>query len=206
MGEPARQGRRHEESQRRRGRILDAARTCFGEHGFAGATVEAIASEAGVSNGLLYQFFRGKKELFRAVVSDVTREWVRAFVPAPGEQLTPTESLEALFRRSVDFCRSNPLLPAILTRDQLLELERIGHPEQERVHAYRELVAGVLRDGIQAGEFRADLDVDSVADVIVQLHVDYSTRAYRRAPEFPANPELIDAAVRFIHDAVKTVH
>jgi AcrR family transcriptional regulator len=196
-------GRRQEQSQRRRERILEAARSCFGEHGFAGATIEAIASEAGVSNGLLYQFFRGKADLFQVVVSEVIRDWARAFVPAESEGLSPNETLEALFRRSVAFCRSNPLLPAILTKSQLLELERVGHPEQDRIHAYRELVGQVLRDGIVEGEFRANLDVGSVADVIVQLHVDYATRAYRRDPQFPANDELIDAAVRFVHDAVR---
>ena len=111
-----------------------------------------------------------------------------------------------MFRRSVEFCRSNPLLPAILTGDELLQLERIGNPNRERIHAHRELIARVLRDGIAAGQFRADLDVESVADVIQQLHIDYSTRAYRRDPAYPSNDELIDAAVRLIHDAVRAVH
>ena len=88
-------GRRQEQSQRRRERILEAARACFGEHGFAGATVEAIASDAGVSNGLLYQFFRGKADLFQVVVSEVIRDWARAFVPSETEGLSPNETLEA---------------------------------------------------------------------------------------------------------------
>ena len=196
-------GTRQEQSRQRRERILEAARGCFGDHGFAGATVEAIASGAGVSNGLLYQFFRGKEELFQVVVSDAVRDWVRALVPGDGETLSPTQKLEAMFRRSVEFCRSNPLLPAILTGDELLELERIGNPNRGRIHAHRDLIASVVRDGIKAGEFCADLHVESVADVIQQLHIDYSTRAYRRDPAFPAHDALIDAASRFIHDALK---
>ena len=40
-------------SEQRRQRVLEAARACFGEAGFAGATIGAIAERAGVSNGLL---------------------------------------------------------------------------------------------------------------------------------------------------------
>ena len=199
-------GTRQEQSQQRRARILEAARSCFGSNGFAAATVGAIASDAGVSNGLLYQFFRGKEELFQVVVSEAVRDWVRALVPSDAEKLSPSEKLEAMFRRSVTFCRNHPLLPAILTGDELLQLARIGNPDRNRIHAHRDLIASVVQDGITAGEFRADLDVASVADVIQQLHIDYSTRAYRRDPQFPSHDALIDAACRFVHDAVKAVH
>ena len=196
--------RRWEESQQRRQRILEAARSCFGRLGFGGGTVEAIASQAGVSTGLLYQFFRSKQHLFEVVVEEVIRDWVRAIV-AGDESLTPTRRLEVMFRNSVEFCRGNPLLPALLTRDRLLQLHRLGAERGglDRIDAYRDLVARVLRDGVEAGEFRDDLEIPSVADLVCQLHTDYSSRAYRRDPQFPANPELIDAGVRFIHDAVR---
>ena len=58
------------------------------------------------------------------------------------------------------------------------------------------------RDGSAEGEFRADLDGDSGADLIQQLHVDYSTRAYRREPEFPVVEPLIEAVCHFVQAAV----
>ena len=195
-------GRRQQDSEARRRRIVEAARSCFAEHGFAGATVEAIAKSAEVSNGLLYKHFQGKEHLFQVVVGDIVRDWVRALVPAEAEGLSPTEKLEQMFRRSVAFCRTNPLLPAVLSGDARFELQRIGNPTRGRVHAHRQLVASVLRDGIAKGEFRADLDVDRVADVIQHIHAEYSSRAYRGDPEFPHDDALVDAAVRFVHDAV----
>ena len=67
---------RRERSGEKRARILEAARACFGESGFAGATVEAIALRAGVSNGLLYQFFRGKDHLYEVVLQEIIADWV----------------------------------------------------------------------------------------------------------------------------------
>jgi AcrR family transcriptional regulator len=194
-------GRRQLESERKRQRVLESARRCFGERGFAGATVVAIAEDAGVSNGLLYQFFRNKEHLFEVVLAEVIRDWVRAMVPR-GEKSAAAE-LEAMFRRSVAFCRSHPLLPALVTGDRSLQLGRIGNAGADRVEPHRELVASILQRGIVSGEFRSDLEVGLVADLICQLQADYSSRAYRRDPRFPADPELIDAAVRFIHQAVR---
>jgi AcrR family transcriptional regulator len=195
--EPGRRGA----SSRRRRRILDAARACFGRLGFAGATVETIAGEAGVSNGLLYQFFRNKEHLFQVVLEELVRDWARAMASGERER-SAARALEVMFRSSVEFARHHPLLPALLTRDAQLELARFQHESADRVRPHRELVARILRRGIQAGEFRSDLDVESVADLVCQLQVDYSTRAYRRDPLHPATPRLVDAAVRFIHHAL----
>ena len=72
-------GRRVAESERRRQNILEAARRCFGRDGYAGATVARIAKEAGVSNGLLDQFFRNKDHLFDVVLREVLRDHLHAF-------------------------------------------------------------------------------------------------------------------------------
>lgn len=196
-------GRRRRESERRRRAILEAARRAFGQHGFAGATVGAIAREAGVSNGLLYQFFRNKEHLFEVVVDELIRDWIRAMLPREEAPASACEALERMFRRSVAFCRTNPLLPALLTRDQLLQLSRFSDVGSRRTEAHREHVAALLERGVAGGELRADLDVEATADVICQLQVDYSTRAYQRDPHFPASPRVVDAAVRFMLDAVR---
>lgn len=192
---------RREASEERRQRVLEAARRCFGERGFAGATVSEIARRAGVSNGLLYTFFRNKEHLFAVVLEEILGDWVRAMVPRGGQE-SAADALEGMLRRSVGFCRSHPLLPALLRGDRALQLSRIQIAGRDRVQPHRDLVASILRRGIASGEFRADLDVAAVADLICQLQADYSSRAYRGDPAFPDSPEIIDAAVRFIRDAV----
>lgn len=195
-------GRRQEQSERRRRRVLEAAQECLGELGYSRATVTEIARRAGVSNGLLYQFFRNKEQLFAHVLAEVVREWVREMVPRDGE--TASQALEGMFRRSVGFCRTHPLLPALLRQDPELQLSRIQVAAGERIQAHRDLVARLLTRGIEAREFRPDLDVPATADVICQLQSDYSGRAYRSDDRFPDDPRVIDAAVGLIHAAVGT--
>jgi AcrR family transcriptional regulator len=198
-------GRRQAESERRRQAILAAARRCYGKLGYAGATVGTIAREAGVSNGLLYQFFRGKEHLVEVVIDELHRDWVRAMLPRDAADASAADALEGMFRRSVEFCRTHPLLPALLNNDRDLQLERLRrNVGARRIDAYRDHVAGLIRGGIEAGEFQPDLDVSSTADVVCQLQVDYSGRAYRRDPAFPSGAEVVDAAVRLVLDALRT--
>lgn len=54
----------------KRRRILDAAAPVFGEAGYARASVDAIATAAGVSKPTIYAYFGGKEQLFRESVAD----------------------------------------------------------------------------------------------------------------------------------------
>jgi AcrR family transcriptional regulator len=66
-GHVARTGRRRGDSGAREA-ILDAARGRFAATGFRGATIRAIATDAGVDPALVHHYFGTKRDLFAAVV------------------------------------------------------------------------------------------------------------------------------------------
>ncbi len=51
-------------------RIMERAKKEFLTHGFEKASLKAICQEAGVTTGALYKRYKGKEDLFCAVVSD----------------------------------------------------------------------------------------------------------------------------------------
>ena len=55
-------------------RILDAARVCFSERGFHGASISAIAEVAGMSQGLIYRYFTNKAAIIRAITDEQREE------------------------------------------------------------------------------------------------------------------------------------
>lgn len=63
-----RSSRRAEQAHETRNRILEAARTLFIRHGYSGATIEAIAQEAGVSPLTIYGVFGNKASLLQALI------------------------------------------------------------------------------------------------------------------------------------------
>jgi AcrR family transcriptional regulator len=58
---------RKRDPERTRERLLEAAVVEFGEHGYAGARISAIARRAGVNQQLISYYFDGKEGLFRAL-------------------------------------------------------------------------------------------------------------------------------------------
>src|SRR5215216_7875351 len=57
-----------EHRQRRRAEILDAARRCFAQHGYEGATVARLEEETGLSRGAIFNYFENKEALFVSLV------------------------------------------------------------------------------------------------------------------------------------------
>ncbi|GAA2208392.1 TetR family transcriptional regulator [Nonomuraea monospora] len=66
-GSPPRPGRWRTGAESKQ-RILDAARALFGEHGYAGTTVRAVAARAEVDSAMVFYFFGSKQGLFAAAV------------------------------------------------------------------------------------------------------------------------------------------
>jgi len=101
---PPRAGRR--DAVRNYHRILDAAREVFGESG-AGASMEEIATRAGVGIGTVYRKFGGKDalidELLRLAAEDLTSVAERALARTDGHGLE--EFLRALGQSFTDHAR-----------------------------------------------------------------------------------------------------
>lgn len=88
-----------------REKILDSALELFARHGFAGTPVRTIAESAGVSQGLLYNYFEGKAGLLRAIFERGSVE-VRGTLEA-AEAARPSEALAVLVRAAFDAVRRN---------------------------------------------------------------------------------------------------
>lgn len=84
MTRSAGKAKRTEDPQVRRDQILDAARGCFRDTGFHPTTMAQIARRAGISVGLIYQFFAGKEALIEGIVTADFEDriaWVESFPP-----------------------------------------------------------------------------------------------------------------------------
>jgi AcrR family transcriptional regulator len=104
----------------RRGLVLDAAIAEFGEHGWHGARIEAIATRAGISHPYLLRLFASKRELFIAAMD-------RAF-----------GRMEAAFTRAVDADDGDP----ILALGEAYRLLLRDDPAALRLHVHALAVAG----------------------------------------------------------------
>jgi AcrR family transcriptional regulator len=91
--------RRDEQQQLTRAQLLDAAERVFAREGFQGATVAAIAAEAGYSHGAVYSNFNGKEDLFFVLVEErIDARLARVYQAADAALSQGSEPLEAARR------------------------------------------------------------------------------------------------------------
>jgi TetR/AcrR family transcriptional regulator len=137
---------RKRDPERTRERILDAAVVEFGEHGFAGARISAIARRAGVNEQLISYYFDSKEGLYRAL----QQHWQMISADASRPELPIADVVAAFLRLNVEqrsFAR-------------LLAWEGLAHTGSDAVvqDAYfAEMVEELVRRQ-RAGELANDLD------------------------------------------------
>jgi AcrR family transcriptional regulator len=83
------------ETTEKRNAILHAARKVFGRDGYARASIDAIAVEAGVSTRTLYNHFGGKEALFTEAMTDSASEVAEAQTAMMREHLDDVTDLES---------------------------------------------------------------------------------------------------------------
>lgn len=135
-----------------RARITTAARGLIAEGGYVAAQVAAVADRAGVAVGTVYRHFPSKSDLFAEVFREVSQHEVDAMreatAAAPGVSPSTRVALgvESFARRALQGRR---LAWALLAEpvDPAVEAERLHFRE-----SYRDVLAEVLADGIEADE------------------------------------------------------
>ena len=133
-------------AEERREAVLDAALVEFAERGLHGASTDAIAAAAGISQPYVFRLFGTKKDLFTAVVARCFRETLETFQRA-AEGKRGEEALQAMGRAYVE-----QLLPVrSRLRAQMQAYSACGDPSIRDVvragfgdlHAYVERVSGL---------------------------------------------------------------
>lgn len=77
----------------RRALILQAAAAMFRDHGYAGASVDAIAAASGISGPGIYRYFAGKAELLLALLEAAVAETVAAMNAVPDRPAQTSDDL-----------------------------------------------------------------------------------------------------------------
>jgi AcrR family transcriptional regulator len=166
-GNGGRRGRRPGDSGTREA-ILDAARGRFSSEGFRGATVRAIAGDAGVDPALVMHFFGTKQALFVAAMefpldpAEIVPRLLGPGVDGLGERL-----LRFLLGIIDELGDANPMLGLVRSA--------VTHPDAARM--MREFLGEAILDRIAAGidadrpRLRADLCASQIVGILVARQI-----------------------------------
>ncbi|MCW2832323.1 MAG: Regulatory protein TetR [Nocardioides sp.] len=158
-------GRRSAAAARRRQRereILEATRALFDKRGVRDAQIEDIAQAVGINRAIVYRHFTGKEELFALTLVGYLDE-LRGLLRESVEGLAAAEDrLRATVSAFVDYGLDHPAFvdcaQALMRRTGPELLEEISESAMFRlgraISGCLTVVAHVLDDGIESGDFR----------------------------------------------------
>lgn len=99
-------------------RILAAAERVFAGAGFGGATMAAIADEAGLPKANLHYYFGSKEDLYRAVLAHTLQDWL---VPTHviTSEADPRTAIEAYIRAKMALAMQRPHASRVFANELL---------------------------------------------------------------------------------------
>ena len=153
-------GTRQPRGRARRAAVLEAARRLFSRQGFKGASLAAIAQEAGLTDaGLLYHF-PTKNHLLLAVIAEGDREQDETLAQVRDARGLPLLLRMAEFGADLEADQILTALDVTLSAEHLQDGSEINAYFIQRYESFRAMLAAAFREAAQAGDLQADLNPD----------------------------------------------
>ena len=110
---------------RNRSVILDAALEVFSRHGYRGATLDQIATEAGLSKPNILYYFDGKEDIHVTLLSKLMETWLDPLVALQSDG-DPAEEILGYVQRKLDMARDLPRESRLFAGEILQGAPRMG--------------------------------------------------------------------------------
>ena len=136
----------------KRARILDAAVKVFAGRGFHSATVAEIAKSAGVADGTIYLYFKGKDDLLLRLFDEKMTELLAEARAELSKERTAPARLARFIQLHLALVERNPDLASVLIVELRQSAQFHKSADRAKLTAYVDLIAEVVRDGQEKGE------------------------------------------------------
>lgn len=137
--------------KRNRRKILDAALDVFSAQGFRGATLDQIATVAGLSKPNLLYYFDSKEAMHRALLEGLLEVWL-APLRAMNAQGDPRAEIMGYVRRKLQMSRDYPRESRLFANEVLQGAPRLEDAIAGDLKALVDDKAKVIRDWVAAGK------------------------------------------------------
>ena len=157
--------RKQRESEARRSEILNAAECLFSKHGFFKTSMAEIATRSQFAMGTMYRFFKSKEDIYISLVEAKVEALGQLLEHHISQAETPTDKINALIRVKLEYADRNRDFFRIYVSEwsgfEWTVKSAFGERVWKLYMSQVDLVADLVRDGIQQGEFRSVVPEDA---------------------------------------------
>lgn len=137
---------------------MSAAINVMGQSGYHNAPISRIAREAGVADGTVYLYFKNKEDVLISILADAIGRVVAEIEERFKTETDPFRKLHHLVAVYFEKLGTNKNL-ALVTQIHLRQSDQAMRRQiGDIIRPYYGLIDHVLRDGIEKGIFRQEID------------------------------------------------
>lgn len=150
----------------KRARIIDAAIKVFAERGFHTATVSEIAKAAGVADGTIYLYFKGKDDLLLRLFDEKMTELLAEARAELEREKSAPDKLARFIQLHLSLVERNPELASVLIVELRQSAQFLKAADRAKLAAYVDLIAEVVREGQESGQLAPGISPATVKRAI----------------------------------------
>jgi len=186
--------------ERRYREVLGVAASVFAEKGYAGASTRDIAERLGVRQASLYYYFPSKEAALAAICELGVKDFIGNLKRIIEEPTRSDRKIHAAIANHLSPLRSHP--EADYIRVFLRHRHELPDGMRQRIaglaRTYQALVQQLITQGIEAGEFRKDLDPQLAT--LALLGLCNSVISNRALPRSASIDQIINEYARIVTD------
>ena len=151
----------------RKRQVIDAAASCFAQHGFHQTSMQDICKQAELSPGAVYRYFESKEDIIAAMVEERRREGIALVEAIAAEETDTLKALDQIARAF--FSRLDDPEGCALDIELWAEAQanpRIREALRSDFVDVNDKLADLLRRAQDRGDLNARLDPEAVAWVM----------------------------------------
>jgi len=152
-----------ESKLRRRAEIVRAAVNVFAQRGYFAARMREVAEGAGVADGTVYLYFKGKEDLLASILE----EHAEAFLVRARRDIVdvsdPRQRLCRVIERHLYSLENNRALAQVFQIELRHTRRFLRRVARGKLSEYLELLREIIADGARKGLFRRDVSPEIAA-------------------------------------------
>jgi AcrR family transcriptional regulator len=162
---------REEKKALTRARLVEAAQTVFARRGFHGATLNEIADQAGLSTGAVYSNFKGKEDLFLALLDESVSRRVDEIREILESEPTPQGQAERLAVQWMEILDHEPEWFRLFIEfwSHALRDPELHRDFTARWHRLRDAIADLVEAQAREAGTRLPLPVQQFATAVIAM-------------------------------------
>jgi TetR/AcrR family transcriptional regulator, cholesterol catabolism regulator len=188
----------------KRAAITEAAARVFQRNGYERASMNDVATEAGADRASVYYYFKGKHELFHAVIIDAVQHLVDSAERIAAADVPASEKVRELVAELMRaYTDHYPYLYVYVQEDmtKLSVNDLSSKTLRQLARRFTSAVEGMMAAGIESGEFKSGLDPQLATNAVLGA-LNWSHRWFK--PGRAAAPDEVAAVFIeiFLHGLV----